>query len=165
MLTWGDNLFCSVSQKINSHKENLKCIWVHCLTFIGEMILQFTLLNLSPISFSLMLLCYCWRSDILLPVLCWQVKAATGEKVSAEDLGGADLHCSRSGVTDHYAVDDVHALHLARRVVSNTNIKGSVDGGSYLMWVSVWFKSLSMQHVCVIHKYMYKSVWFSSLHV
>ena len=41
-------------------------------------------------------------------------QAATGEDVSAEDLGGADLHCSTSGVTDHYAVDDAHALHLAR---------------------------------------------------
>ena len=49
------------------------------------------------------------------------VKAATGEDVSAEDLGGADLHCSTSGVTDHYAVDDTHALHLARRVVANLN--------------------------------------------
>ena len=35
--------------------------------------------------------------------------------------GGADLHCSRSGVTDHYALDDEHALHLARRVIGNLN--------------------------------------------
>jgi len=49
------------------------------------------------------------------------VKAATGEEISAEELGGADLHCARSGVTDHYAVDDDHALHLARRVVGNLN--------------------------------------------
>ncbi|CAH0401441.1 unnamed protein product [Chilo suppressalis] len=49
------------------------------------------------------------------------VKAATGETVSAEDLGGADLHCRRSGVTDHYAQDDEHALHLARNVVANLN--------------------------------------------
>lgn len=49
------------------------------------------------------------------------VKAATGEDVSAEDLGGADLHCSTSGVTDHYAVDDAHALHIARRTVANLN--------------------------------------------
>jgi len=49
------------------------------------------------------------------------VKAATGEDVSAEDLGGADLHCSTSGVTDHFAVDDAHALHLARRCVANLN--------------------------------------------
>ncbi|EDW02004.1 probable methylcrotonoyl-CoA carboxylase beta chain, mitochondrial [Drosophila grimshawi] len=49
------------------------------------------------------------------------VKAATGEEVSAEDLGGADLHCKTSGVTDHYAVDDEHALYLARQIVSNLN--------------------------------------------
>jgi 3-methylcrotonyl-CoA carboxylase beta subunit len=49
------------------------------------------------------------------------VKAATGEEVSAEDLGGADVHCKISGVTDHYAVDDKHALTLARNVVSNLN--------------------------------------------
>ena len=51
------------------------------------------------------------------------VKAATGEVVSAEDLGGAALHCKRSGVTDHYAESDEHALALCRRVVSNLNIK------------------------------------------
>uniref|UniRef100_A0A6M2DN90 Probable methylcrotonoyl-CoA carboxylase beta chain, mitochondrial n=1 Tax=Xenopsylla cheopis TaxID=163159 RepID=A0A6M2DN90_XENCH len=53
------------------------------------------------------------------------VKAATGEVVSAEDLGGADLHCKTSGVTDHYAVDDEHALHLARQVISNLNLPTS----------------------------------------
>jgi len=49
------------------------------------------------------------------------VKAATGEVVSAEDLGGADLHCRTSGVTDHYALDDRHALALARQSVSHLN--------------------------------------------
>lgn len=49
------------------------------------------------------------------------VKAATGEVVSAEDLGGADMHCKVSGVTDHLAVDDEHALVLARRVIGNLN--------------------------------------------
>ncbi|MCW8970331.1 MAG: methylcrotonoyl-CoA carboxylase, partial [Rhodospirillales bacterium] len=49
------------------------------------------------------------------------VKAATGEEVTAEDLGGADVHCRTSGVTDHYAMDDAHALALTRRVVSNLN--------------------------------------------
>lgn len=49
------------------------------------------------------------------------VKAATGEVVSAEDLGGADVHCRVSGVTDHYAADDAHALGLARRIVGNLN--------------------------------------------
>jgi len=47
------------------------------------------------------------------------VKAATGEVVSAEDLGGADAHCRVSGVTDHYALDDRHALTLARGIVGN----------------------------------------------
>ncbi|KAG5454322.1 Methylcrotonoyl-CoA carboxylase beta chain, mitochondrial [Clonorchis sinensis] len=49
------------------------------------------------------------------------VKAATGEVITAEELGGADLHCRTSGVTDHYALDDEHALHLARNVVANLN--------------------------------------------
>jgi 3-methylcrotonyl-CoA carboxylase beta subunit len=50
------------------------------------------------------------------------VKAATGEVVSAEDLGGADVHSRISGVTDHYAMDDAHALAITRRIVSNLNI-------------------------------------------
>ena len=49
------------------------------------------------------------------------VKAATGEVVSAEDLGGADVHCKVSGVADHYADSDEHALALARRSVANLN--------------------------------------------
>ena len=49
------------------------------------------------------------------------VKAATGEVVSAEDLGGADVHCRISGVTDHYASTDAHALALARRAVAGLN--------------------------------------------
>jgi 3-methylcrotonyl-CoA carboxylase beta subunit len=47
------------------------------------------------------------------------VKAATGEVVSAEDLGGADVHSKKSGVTDHYALNDAHALDVARRIVAN----------------------------------------------
>ncbi|KAL9111153.1 MAG: hypothetical protein Q9227_004416 [Pyrenula ochraceoflavens] len=47
------------------------------------------------------------------------VKAATGEVVSAEDLGGGSLHSSVSGVTDYLAVDDTHALMLARRCIAN----------------------------------------------
>jgi len=49
------------------------------------------------------------------------VKAATGEVVSAEDLGGAEVHSRISGVTDHYATNDSHALGLARRSVANLN--------------------------------------------
>ena len=49
------------------------------------------------------------------------VKAATGEIVSAEDLGGADVHCRVSGVADHYAENDSHALGIARGIVSHLN--------------------------------------------
>ncbi len=51
------------------------------------------------------------------------VKAATGEQVSAEDLGGGDVHTRLSGVADHLAVDDHHALQLARDAVKNLNRK------------------------------------------
>jgi acetyl-CoA carboxylase carboxyltransferase component len=47
------------------------------------------------------------------------VKAATGEEVSAEELGGADVHCRISGVADHYATSDEHALETAREIVSH----------------------------------------------
>src|SRR5271156_6655829 len=50
------------------------------------------------------------------------VKAATGEIVSAEELGGAEVHSRVSGVTDHYAQDDHHALGIARRIVGNLNL-------------------------------------------
>ena len=49
------------------------------------------------------------------------VKAATGEIVSAEELGGADVHCRTSGVTDHYANNDHHALELVRRAIGRLN--------------------------------------------
>ncbi|ASK18462.1 carboxyl transferase domain-containing protein [Halomonas sp. N3-2A] len=49
------------------------------------------------------------------------VKAATGENISAEDLGGADVHAKISGVADHYAENDAHALQLARACVSRLN--------------------------------------------
>ena len=49
------------------------------------------------------------------------VKAATGEVVSAEELGGADVHTRLSGVADHFAADDMHALGIARRIVSRLN--------------------------------------------
>ena len=49
------------------------------------------------------------------------VKAATGEEVTAEDLGGAEVHSRISGVTDHYALNDPHALATVRSIVSNLN--------------------------------------------
>ncbi|MEP6702131.1 MAG: carboxyl transferase domain-containing protein, partial [Betaproteobacteria bacterium] len=57
------------------------------------------------------------------------VKAATGEIVTAEELGGAEVHTRQSGVADHYAQNDSHALGIARQIVANLNrAKGS--GGS-----------------------------------
>jgi len=58
------------------------------------------------------------------------VKAATGEVVSAEELGGADVHSRTSGVTDHYALNDAHALGLARDVVKNFNRKKQISVAS-----------------------------------
>ena len=52
------------------------------------------------------------------------VKAATGEDVTAEELGGAEVHTRRSGVADHEALDDEHALALGRAIVSNLNRPG-----------------------------------------
>lgn len=55
------------------------------------------------------------------------VKAATGEVVTAEELGGADVHSRTSGVTDHYANDDRHALALTRRIIGTLNRPKHVD--------------------------------------
>lgn len=49
------------------------------------------------------------------------VKAATHEEVTPEELGGADVHCRISGVADHYAYDDMHALQICRSIVENLN--------------------------------------------
>src|SRR5204863_2953806 len=51
------------------------------------------------------------------------VKAATGQEVTAEELGGADVHARRSGVADHYAVSDEHALAIARGIVRNLHLR------------------------------------------
>jgi 3-methylcrotonyl-CoA carboxylase beta subunit len=55
------------------------------------------------------------------------LKAATGEVVSAEELGGADVHARLSGVADHYATDDVHALAIMRRIVGTLNTRKEID--------------------------------------
>ncbi|MFH1603191.1 MAG: carboxyl transferase domain-containing protein, partial [Pseudomonadota bacterium] len=55
------------------------------------------------------------------------VKAATGEIVTPEELGGADVHTRQSGVADHYAVNDAHALAIARRIVANLNRRKEVS--------------------------------------
>ena len=54
------------------------------------------------------------------------VKAATGEVVTAEELGGADVHTRESGVADHYAQNDEHALAITRRIVKNLNRKKAI---------------------------------------
>jgi acetyl-CoA carboxylase carboxyltransferase component len=51
------------------------------------------------------------------------VKAATGQDVTAEELGGADVHARRSGVADHYAASDEHALAIAREIVRNLHVR------------------------------------------
>ncbi|KAB2050975.1 hypothetical protein ES319_A12G023700v1 [Gossypium barbadense] len=52
------------------------------------------------------------------------VKAATGEEVSAEDLGGATVHCKTSGVSDYFAQDEMHGLALGRNIVKNLHLAG-----------------------------------------
>ena len=54
------------------------------------------------------------------------VKAATGEIVTAEELGGGDVHARTSGVVDHLAKDDYHALALARKIISNLNTEKKI---------------------------------------
>jgi acetyl-CoA carboxylase carboxyltransferase component len=56
------------------------------------------------------------------------VKAATGQDVTAEELGGADVHTRRSGVADHYATSDEHALAIARGIVRNLAMTSHGDG-------------------------------------
>jgi 3-methylcrotonyl-CoA carboxylase beta subunit len=58
------------------------------------------------------------------------VRAATGEEIDAESLGGADVHCRRSGVTDYYAENDTHALSLARRAVARLRPAASAPARS-----------------------------------
>ena len=51
------------------------------------------------------------------------VKASVNQDITEEELGGADVHCKKSGVSDHYALDDAHALYLARQSIRNLNRK------------------------------------------
>ncbi|XP_044509206.1 methylcrotonoyl-CoA carboxylase beta chain, mitochondrial-like [Mangifera indica] len=53
------------------------------------------------------------------------VKAATGEEVSAEDLGGAAVHCKTSGVSDYFAQDELHGLSLGRNIIKNLHMAGT----------------------------------------
>jgi 3-methylcrotonyl-CoA carboxylase beta subunit len=61
------------------------------------------------------------------------VRAATGEEIDAESLGGADVHCRRSGVTDYYAENDTHALAFARRAVARLRPAAMRSGISAVM--------------------------------
>src|SRR5204863_6279378 len=55
------------------------------------------------------------------------VKAATGEIVTPEELGGAEVHTRVSGVSDHYALNDSHALSILRRIVANLNYEKRIS--------------------------------------
>ncbi|RWF72287.1 MAG: methylcrotonoyl-CoA carboxylase [Mesorhizobium sp.] len=66
----------------------------------------------------------CTAGGAYVPAL---VKAATGEDVSAEELGGAEVHTRLSGVADHFAMDDEHALAICRRIVKNLNRNKAVS--------------------------------------
>ncbi|CAL7941374.1 unnamed protein product [Xylocopa violacea] len=55
------------------------------------------------------------------------VKAATGENVTADELGGAELHCRTSGVSDYYATDETHALYITRQIVKDLNRQRPMD--------------------------------------
>jgi len=59
------------------------------------------------------------------------VKAATGEDVSAEELGGADVHTRKSGVADHFAENDDHAIEILREIVATLPAKKNFSGGSF----------------------------------
>ncbi|KAK6136910.1 hypothetical protein DH2020_029355 [Rehmannia glutinosa] len=59
------------------------------------------------------------------------VKAATGEEVSAEDLGGASVHCKTSGVSDYFAQDELHALAIGRNIVKNLHMAGNMGGQNH----------------------------------
>lgn len=59
------------------------------------------------------------------------VKAATGEVVSSEDLGGGDVHTRLSGVADHLAENDQHALSIARQIVANLNLKANTSTADF----------------------------------
>lgn len=68
------------------------------------------------------------------------VKAATGEEVSAEDLGGAAVHCKTSGVSDYFAQDELHALALGRNIVKNLHLAGKQGMFNALPSINLEFK-------------------------
>ncbi|KAM5549327.1 hypothetical protein ABKV19_000643 [Rosa sericea] len=68
------------------------------------------------------------------------VKAATGEEVSAEDLGGASVHCKTSGVSEYYAQDELHGLALGRNIIKNLHMAGKQGLKSGLQTISSKYK-------------------------
>jgi 3-methylcrotonyl-CoA carboxylase beta subunit len=75
--------------------------------------------------------------------------------VSAEDLGGADLHCRTSGVTDHYAEDDEHALYLARQVMSNLNLPSTNRYSDSVRFDYSISRGLAEHSVCDVEEPVY----------
>ncbi len=67
------------------------------------------------------------------------VKAATGEEVEAEELGGADLHCRRSGVADHLAETEIEALEITRRILSHCPPRQRADPRRAAAWEPPYF--------------------------
>lgn len=68
------------------------------------------------------------------------VKAATGEEVSAEDLGGAAVHCKTSGVSDYFAQDELHALSLGRNIIKNLHLAGKQGMSNALPSINLEYK-------------------------
>lgn len=68
------------------------------------------------------------------------VKAATGEEISAEDLGGASVHCKISGVSDYFAEDELHALATGRNIVKNFYMAGQKDLPGAMHYVAAGYK-------------------------
>ncbi|KAE9597270.1 hypothetical protein Lal_00007726 [Lupinus albus] len=68
------------------------------------------------------------------------VKAATGEEISAEDLGGATVHCKTSGVSDYFAQDELHGLALGRNIIKNLHVAGKDDFTNRLQNINYDFK-------------------------
>ena len=70
------------------------------------------------------------------------VKAATGEEVTAEELGGAEVHCAKSGVSDHMANDEIEGISIARDVISNLNQESIFgDKSNKVTWEEPMFPS------------------------
>ena len=72
-------------------------------------------------------------------------QAATGEIISTEDLGGADVHCRISGCTDHYVETEEEGLETTRRIISSLNLRQRRREGELAVGVSLTVKTLTVQ--------------------